>query len=94
MMRSYGEFPNNSLCEQLASSGGSRISHRGHVDPLGSVDLQRRCFSGENVCKNKRIGSHRGACTRHAPLDPPMTSSIVNDRYYNTDSAYAHMCNQ
>ena len=27
---------------------------------------------GENVCKNERIGSHRGACAGHAPLDPPM----------------------
>ena len=23
---------------------------------------------GENVCKNKRIGSHRGACTGNTPL--------------------------
>ena len=26
----------------------------------------------ENVCKNEIIESHRGACARHAPLDPPM----------------------
>ena len=67
LMRSYGEFPNNSLCEQLASSGGSRISHRGRVDPLGGVDLQRRCFLVKMCAKTKELDPIGG----HAPGMPP-----------------------
>ena len=43
------------------------------VDPLGGgVDLPTRVLFGENVCQNERIGSRRGACAGHEPLDPPM----------------------
>ena len=38
---------------------------------MGHGPLMQVLF-GENVCKNERIGSCRGACTWHAPLDPPM----------------------
>ena len=36
-------------------------THWGGHGPLTQV------LFGKNVCKNKRIGSHRGACARHAP---------------------------
>ena len=40
----------------------------GGMDPLGGGHgpLMRVLF-GKNVCKNERIGSHKGACTPHAP---------------------------
>ena len=37
---------------------------------------------GENVCKNERIGSHRGACAGHAPLDLPMDMNILQVVYW------------
>ena len=41
--------------------------------PIGGRGPPTWALFGENVCENERIGSHRGACTRHAPpLDPPM----------------------
>ena len=53
-------------------SGGSRISHRGGMHPLGGRGPLTWALFSENVCENERIGSHRGACARHAPPDPPM----------------------
>ena len=52
-------------------SGGSRISRRGGRGPPMQV-----LFS-ENVCENKRIGSHRGWCAPGTPpLDPPMPCNL------------------
>ena len=48
-------------------SGGSRISHRGGVDPLGGRGPATQVLFGKNVCKNERIGSRRRPCTGHAP---------------------------
>ena len=45
----------------------------------------------ENVCKNERIGSRRGACVRHAPLDPPMyimKGVNINNRLHKTQYCY------
>ena len=63
------------VVEAYITSGGSRISRRGGVHPLGGRPLMRALF-GENVCKNERIGSHRGGrAPGHAPpQDPPMIS--------------------
>ena len=41
---------------------------RGGVHPLGGRGPPTRVLFGENVCKNERIGSHRGW---HAPGMPP-----------------------
>ena len=38
----------------------------------GGFGPPTQAFFGKNVCENERIGSCRGACARHAPLDPPM----------------------
>ena len=49
--------------------------------PIGGVHLLGGCgplmwaLFGENVCKNKRIGSHRGW---HAPSTPPLRSANVS----------------
>ena len=56
-------------------SGGSRISRRGACTHLGGREPLTQVLFGENVCENERIGSHREACIRHAPLDPPMTDT-------------------
>ena len=47
-------------------SGGSRISRRGACTHWGGHGPPTWALFGENVCKNKRIGSHRGACAGHA----------------------------
>ena len=55
-------------CFNIAFSGGSRISHRGRGPPM-------QVLFSENVCKNERIGSHRGwraLGTSPPPPDPPM----------------------
>ena len=45
--------------------------------PVGGAGPATWVLFGKNVCKNERIGSHMGACARHArPPDPPMTSHI------------------
>ena len=49
-------------------SGGSRISRRGGVHPLGGHEPPMQALFGENVCENVRIGSHRGW---RAPGTPP-----------------------
>ena len=55
------------------SRAGSRIFCRGGVDPFGGgVWPPTWALFSENVCENERIGSCRGACAGHAPLDPPM----------------------
>ena len=45
--------------------GGRAPVRGGHGPPMWAL-------FGENVCENERIGSHRGACTGHTPLDLPM----------------------
>ena len=49
-------------------SGGSRISHRGGVHPLGGGHRPPTwALFGENVCENERIGSHMGGVRRARP---------------------------
>ena len=52
----------------MFTSGGSRISRRGGVHPLGGRGPLMWALFIENVCEKERIGSHRGACAGHAPL--------------------------
>ena len=44
--------------------------------PVGGCGPPTWVLFGKNVCENERIWSHRGACARHAPPDPPMTSAV------------------
>ena len=55
-------------------SGGSRISCRGGVHPLGGVDLRCGCFSVKMYVKMKELGPIGGGVrpARPPPLDPPM----------------------
>ena len=39
----------------------------GHVHPLGGREPPTRALFGENVCKNERIGPHRGGVRRARP---------------------------
>ena len=57
----------------MCSSGGSRISHRGGVDPLGGHGPPMWVLFGKNVCKNQRIWSHRGG---RAPGTPPRSANV------------------
>ena len=59
-------------------SGGSRISRRGGVDPLGGRVPPTWVLFGKNVCENKRIWSRRGGMRRACPLDPPMIYYIYS----------------
>ena len=54
-------------------SGGSRISRRGGVHPLGGRGPPTWALFGENVWKNERIGCHRG----RAPGTPPRSANVV-----------------
>ena len=56
----------------MANSGGSRISRRGGMHPLGGHGPPMRALFGVNVCENERIGSHRGW---RAPGTPPTRST-------------------
>ena len=61
-------------------SGGSRISRRGGVDPLGGVDLRCGCFLPKMYAKTKELGPVGGmhwAC----PLDLPMLIVRINTLY-------------
>ena len=50
----------------------------GGVHPLGVCGPLTRVLFGENVCKNERIGSHRGGCAPGTPpLDPPMRLEFI-----------------
>ena len=54
-------------------SGGSRISRRGGMDPLGGRGPPMWVLFGKNVCENERIWSRRGELAPSTPpLDPPM----------------------
>ena len=59
----------------------------GGVHPLGGHGPPTWALFGENVCENERIGSHRGACTGHSPLDLPMqyevSMTVCMDRLAN-----------
>ena len=66
----------------LVNSGGSSISHKGGVHPLGGRGPLTWALFGENVCENKRIGSNRGACAGHAPPDPPMVKQYMKGTSY------------
>ena len=52
------------LCVQF--SGGSRISRRGSVDPLGGRGPLTWVLFGKNVCENERIWSRKGGGVRPA----------------------------
>ena len=39
----------------------------GGVYPLGGCGPPTQALFTRNVCKNEKIGSHRGVCTGHAP---------------------------
>ena len=52
-------------------SGGSRISRRGGVHPLGGVDLWHGHFLVKMYAKMKELGPIGGVHPAH-PLDPPM----------------------
>ena len=54
----------------ILSSGGSRISRRGGVYPLGGCGPPMQALFGENVCENERIGSHRGGRVPGMPPPP------------------------
>ena len=67
------------------------------VDLLGGHEPSTQALFGENVCENERIWSDRGACTRHAPLDPPMhfaslqsktpiTCTVINHKTINKNN--------
>ena len=57
----------------------------GGVHPLGGRGPPTWALFSENVCENERIGSHRGTCTRHAPLDPPMSVFIKITYFLSCD---------
>ena len=64
----------------IQNSGGSRISHRGGVHPLGrGVDLRHGHFSVKMYVKTKELGPIGGACAGHAPLDPPMHNETFTE---------------
>ena len=41
------------VLKQISISGGSRISRRGDVDPLGGRGPPTQALFGENVCENE-----------------------------------------
>ena len=51
----------------METSGGSRMSRSGGVDPLGGGGGALTSDVGENVCENEKNGFHRESCTGHAP---------------------------
>ena len=66
-------------------SGGSRISRRGGVHSLGGRGPPMWPLFDENVCKNERIGSHRGGGVHWArPLDPPKGVIFYNNRNFHS----------
>ena len=56
---------------------GSRIFRRGSVDPFGGFWPPTWALFSDNVCKNERIGSCRGACAGHAPPRSAYASLLV-----------------
>ena len=55
-------------CVQISQfSGGSRISRKGGVHPLGGRGPPMWVLFGENICENERIGSHRGRVPGTSP---------------------------
>ena len=47
------------------------------LHPLGGRGPLTWALFGENVCENKRIGSHRGRAQGTPPLDPPMHNKCL-----------------
>ena len=68
---------------QRLISGGSRISRRGGVDPLGGHGPPMWVLFGKNVCENERIGSRRGGVR---PARPPRSANV--NRYSNFPSRF------
>ena len=66
----------------INSSGGSRISRRGGVDPLGGRGPPTWVLFGKNVCENERIWSSRGSLCPARPLDPPMNRYTKEQEYW------------
>ena len=61
------------------------------VYPLGGCGPPMQALFSENVCKNERIGSHRGWCApaRPPPPDPPM--HITGFRSQKADLVFTHI---
>ena len=80
---------------QFHVGGRSRISRRKGVHPLGGHGPPMRALFSENVCENKRIGSHKGwHAPSMPPLDPPMHVVYCRDVIQHkvqvtTDTAYS-----
>ena len=68
----YDNIYNKTLQISLPISGGSRISRRGGVHPLGGVDLQRGHFLVKMYAKMKELGPIGGRAPGMPPLDLPM----------------------
>ena len=66
----------NTMRYVIICSGGSRISRRGGVHPLGGMDLRCGCFSLKMYAKTKELGPIGVACVRHAP--PRSASDMYN----------------
>ena len=58
-------------------AGGGRGPVRGACGPIKGHGPPMWALFGKNVCKNKRIGSHRRSVRPARPLDPPMLSIII-----------------
>ena len=56
----------------------------GGMDIVGGHVLLRQIHFRKFVCQNKRIWTHRGACTQHTPINLPMLRSYKNNKYIFT----------
>ena len=59
----------------MAISGGSRISRRGGVHPLGGLDLQRGHFLVKMYAKMKELGPMGGMRWARPPPPPPRSAN-------------------
>ena len=61
----------------------------GGVHPLGGRGPPTWALFSENVCKNERIGSHRGW---HAPGMPPRSANVIDSTGFQGDTV--RMCEE
>ena len=52
------------------------------VDPLEGHGPPTQALFSENLCKNERVGSHRGVVCWAHPLDPPMLKVVKKMAQY------------